>query len=314
MDRNTVVQLRQIAKERGLRGYSKLRKAELIEFINQSTPSGVNLLDAPIPTHEIPTSQEILSPSKPAKLVKKIEKAVDDGKRVVEDWGQWLKEIDAPRVVVDDKLKDFKAHIAELYKKRDQPSFTLVESKSALKQFTKKYTIDGVKGYGVLGFLQAVKPIVINFLQTQKNIKIEFVLRCNMSKTNIATGETTVKLVYFKSFVEIVFEETDREEIYEKSVDKMRESMSKFTKEGSGWVLHSIEGLDLHTVKYVPLNGSSYIKLPNNLARKKAIINMKNEDDECFKWCVTRALNPVVKNAERVTKVLREQADRKSVV
>ena len=310
MERNTVVQLRQIAKEIGLRGYSKLRKAEL-EFIIRSIPVGGNLFDASIPTHEIPTSQEILRPARlePA-LVETIEKAVDDGKRVVEDWGQWLKEIDAPRVVVDDKLKDFKAYIAELYKKRDQPSFTLVESMSALKQFTKKYTIDGVKGYGVLGFLQAVKPIVINFLQTQKNIKIEFVLRCNMSKTNIATGETTVKLAYFKSFVEIVFEETDREEIYEKSVNKMRESMAKFTKEGSGWVLHSIESLDLHTVKYVPLNGSSYIKLPNNLARKKAIINMKNEDDECFKWCVMRALNPVVKNAERVTKILREQAKR----
>ena len=50
MEKNTVVQLRQIAKERGLRGYSKLRKAELIEFINQSTPSRVNLLDAPMLT------------------------------------------------------------------------------------------------------------------------------------------------------------------------------------------------------------------------------------------------------------------------
>ena len=70
MERNTVVQLRQIAEERGLRGFTR------------------NLLDAPIPTHEIPKSQQILSPSKPAKLVKKIEKAVDDGKRVVEDWGQ----------------------------------------------------------------------------------------------------------------------------------------------------------------------------------------------------------------------------------
>ena len=29
---------------------------------------------------------------------------------------------------------------------------------------------------------------------------------------------------------------------------------------------------------------------------------MKNEDDECFKWSVTRALNPVDKNAERITK------------
>ena len=31
------------------------------------------------------------------------------------------------------------------------------------------------------------------------------------------------------------------------------------------------------------------------LAAKKAIINLKNEDDECFKWAITRALNPVEK-------------------
>ena len=35
---------------------------------------------------------------------------------------------------------------------------------------------------------------------------------------------------------------------------------------------------------------------------------MKNDDDECFKWCVTRALNPVSANAERITKILRKQS------
>ena len=33
MEKHNVAQLRQIAKENGLQGYSKLRKAELIEFI-----------------------------------------------------------------------------------------------------------------------------------------------------------------------------------------------------------------------------------------------------------------------------------------
>ena len=36
---------------------------------------------------------------------------------------------------------------------------------------------------------------------------------------------------------------------------------------------------------------------------------MKNEDDECFKWCITRALNPVKKNSEGVTSLLREQSE-----
>ena len=36
---------------------------------------------------------------------------------------------------------------------------------------------------------------------------------------------------------------------------------------------------------------------------------MDNDDNQCFKWEITRALNPVPKNAERVTKELRRQAE-----
>ena len=67
--------------------------------------------------------------------------------------------------------------------------------------------------------------------------------------------------------------------------------------------------LDLHTVKYVPIGGSSYIPLPEFLAAKKAIINLKSEDDECFKWVITRALNSVEKNSERIDKKLREKSE-----
>ena len=64
--------------------------------------------------------------------------------------------------------------------------------------------------------------------------------------------------------------------------------------------------LDLHTVKYEPLGGSSYIPLPKFLAAKKVITKLKNEDDECFKWATTRALNPVENHPERIDRELRE--------
>ncbi len=35
---------------------------------------------------------------------------------------------------------------------------------------------------------------------------------------------------------------------------------------------------------------------------------MKNDDDQCFKWAVTRALNPIDKNPDRITKELKDQA------
>ena len=68
----------------------------------------------------------------------------------------------------------------------------------------------------------------------------------------------------------------------------------------------SVLSLHLHTVKYEPLGGSSYIPLADFLAAKKVIINLKNKDDERMKWVITRALNPVEKHCKRIDRKLRE--------
>ena len=52
------------------------------------------------------------------------------------------------------------------------------------------------------------------------------------------------------------------------------------------------------------------ITLDKELSGRKAIINMQNEDNECFKWSVVRALNPVKGNPQRITKELRKQAEK----
>lgn len=54
--------------------------------------------------------------------------------------------------------------------------------------------------------------------------------------------------------------------------------------------------LDIHLAEYRPLNGCSNIELPEFVAKKKAVVNMENKDEACFKWVVTRVLNPVVSN------------------
>ena len=58
--------------------------------------------------------------------------------------------------------------------------------------------------------------------------------------------------------------------------------MAMFKFMGSGGRLHSIIRLKLHTVRYNPLRGESYIPLPEELANKKAIINMQNDDNHFF--------------------------------
>jgi len=68
---------------------------------------------------------------------------------------------------------------------------------------------------------------------------------------------------------------------------------------GSGWTFHSIVALDIHTIGYGPLNRGSWVPLPKFLASKKALINMKNTDNQWFKWCIARALNPVKREIEK---------------
>ena len=123
-----------------------------------------------------------------------------------------------------------------------------------------------------------------------------------MKKVDLKSGEVIAKEAAFHSKTEVNLENTDSNELLSKMKETVLEYLAKFQRQGSNWRFHSVLSLERHTVKYVPLGGSSYISLPKFLAAKKAIINLENEDDEYFKWAITRALNPVEKNSERIDK------------
>ena len=126
----------------------------------------------------------------------------------------------------------------------------------------------------------------------------------------VSNGGTIVKEFAFHSAIKIILESTDVEEVYEEMVDEIEAAIQKTENaEGSGWTLRSITDIKLHTANWDPLNAGSYIELPEFLKNKKAITNMKNQDDKCFMWCVLRALNPVEKNKERVDKNLISKQD-----
>ena len=48
----------------------------------------------------------------------------------------------------------------------------------------------------------------------------------------------------------------------------------------------------MNVARYQPLRGGTYLPLPANLEKKKAIINVQNRDNECLKWALRAALFP----------------------
>lgn len=85
-------------------------------------------------------------------------------------------------------------------------------------------------------------------------------------------------------------------EIMKPSMLKLEEQVTK----GSGWSLFSLIELQLFVHEYNVHNGSSYIPLPSFLAHKKAIVNVRNNDEECFKWAVMAAWCEVENHPERI--------------
>ena len=79
--------------------------------------------------------------------------------------------------------------------------------------------------------------------------------------------------------------------------------IDKWVSEGSGWVIDRIDSHYLNVTMYKPLNGSSYVELPTELRNpKKGLINIKNKDAECFRWCHIIHLNPQEKDPQRIKK------------
>ena len=74
--------------------------------------------------------------------------------------------------------------------------------------------------------------------------------------------------------------------------------------------IKKIDNLRININKYKPLSGNSYIDLPEWIKNKKACINIKNKDNECFKYSVTCALKIPEKDAERVSKYSTPEYDK----
>ena len=201
-------------------------------------------------------------------------------------------------------------HLTKLLKKREKAYkeelnkiFIVKQTNSALKEFAKVFIIDGMKYYGgVDDFLKECEAPMTEVLRRNRETKVRLILELIMTKNVLGISEVE-KGFRFYSAVEVNLQSTDEYELYDNMVYKILEDIRKIEEKGEGydWVFLQVKQLELHTVKYEPLRGGSYIDLPIFLKNKQAMINIKNNDNKCFLWSVLRGLNPVKAHPERYT-------------
>lgn len=69
---------------------------------------------------------------------------------------------------------------------------------------------------------------------------------------------------------------------------------------GSGLTLHRIVQLDVNFNKHNHFSGSSYIPLPKSIRNKTAVVNVQNEDNQCFKWAILSKIHEAPNHRERL--------------
>ena len=114
----------------------------------------------------------------------------------------------------------------------------------------------------------------INFISS-KDSKETRTMHTNSSNIEIMIGNETDEIIK-KLF----------DSLLQKYQDGLEESMT-----GSEFIRDSVDLLYYHLQKISLKRGESYIDSPEWLKNKKATLNLKNNDDNCFQYALTVALN-----------------------
>ena len=313
---------------RGLRGWSKLKKDDLISFIadNEEYPTDRATEDVRKMGKKTIKEFKTLAQIHDVKIRSKANKneiiyllGENHGERrrayFERKIGSWELEIKA-----NEEQTQWNQEIQDEEQSRqpsEPPKPKLM--KGAINRKVQKWFIDGSEYKDTDSFLSHIEPNVRKIVGDFKGPKKVYMnLTCLLLKKNPRDNTEELDRFGSRSGTYVVTTEFH----YDMMTERMKENLSKFRRNGSGWRLKSIIGLDANLIQFDPLDGKGHSKLPPCVTKKKAVINMENkpckkecgectlcdESKMCFKWAITRSLNPTDRNSERVTKDLREQA------
>ena len=253
-------------------------------------------MDEPVPHIGVETLRPTPFRRRVQSLKDTARKVVNKVKKKWNDFYDWIIDYvpQSIRVNTSSAIEKLKNHIRKLY--QQSPDFTPVEKKAAKGYFT-TFTIPGNEYKDPKLYLTDVTHTTTRLIESNlnKGTKVKVALHCEMIRVDPDTKEDVYTTCYFNSNLKTVIQKDTVTGEYRVMSNEILENVATF-REGEVVGL----SMDIHLNKYEPLSGSSYIPLPKVLQSKKAIVNVKNEEDnECFKWSITTAMYPAENHPEK---------------
>ena len=224
----------------------------------------------------------------------RIPKNNNSNKRIVNKIAELNKKI---RRTINKKNKE------RLIAKRNSLRFGPKELEGAFCGTYRRYRIDGIEGMDVDTYFARTRKFLIDLLNketTNRAVRSQATIWIRFTRD----GVEMVNLA-FNSRMMTVYNLNDKNEIVTAIIEHMAQQIENPAPRNSKFVFDRIlhKDIDFHRLNLI--RGSSYIPLPDWLMKKKAIINPRNSDMDCFKWAIIAAMKweSIGNNPERVSKL-----------
>ena len=325
-----VPELKSLAREHRLRGYSRMRKAELVALLqNSPSPGQSRASTSPTPHTRPPPPQQISTwepigdrkPRKPSPqemdiFEQEISKSRLQVKTKLNKWYDWLIN-HVPKPIKDGASKTFKTFkdkVMGLYNRvtgsagketriKEPKPFKPMELEQALGGSYRSYRVNGKPKMDVDTFFNRIRKELIELikreLKTQTSARIQMTAWIRFVRDD-EEGQERVELA-FNSLMTSVCRGSEMDQIVDGMTANMKFQIENPALLNSRFVFDEFLYLDVNFHQLNLMRGSSYLLLPDWLTSKKAIVNPHNDDEECFKWSVITVENAGMKDPQCIS-------------
>ena len=325
-----VTELKALARDRGLRNYSRMRKAELVALLQNNPPPTPHTRPPPPPPQmssaRAPPRRATWEPignRRPRKPTQQemdifeqqgMSKSRSQVKSKLNKWYDWLIN-HVPKPIKDGAsraFKTFKDKVMGLYNRvtgstanqapegprspetqrsAEPETFKPIELEQAFGGSYRNYRVNGRPKTDIDTFLNRIRKGLIELikreLKTRTSARIQTTTWIRFIRDDME-GQERVELA-FNSLMTSVYRGSEPDQIVDGMIANMKFQIENPVLLNSRFVFDEVLYLDFNFHQLNLTRGSSYLPLPDFIAKRKAVINPQNGDEECFKWGIIAA-------------------------
>ena len=231
-------------------------------------------------------------------------------------WYNWLIN-HVPKPIKDGAskaFKTFKYKVMGLYNRvtgftgnetriKEPKPFKPIELEQAFRGAYRSYRINGRPKIDVDTFFNRIRKELIELikreLKTRTSARIQTTAWIRFVRDD-EEGQETIELA-FNSLMMSVYRGSETDQIVDGMIANMKFQIENPALLNSRFVFNEFLYLDVNFHQLNLMRSCFYLSLPDLLARKKAIVNPHNNDEEFLKWSVIAVENAGMKDPQRVS-------------